>query len=51
MDDFKTICKYENLVFFAYFLVNGTIFLVSFGNPTFSNIFLRARHVLNTFEL
>ena len=36
---------------FAYFLINRRIYLVSLGNPTFSNIFPCARHVLNTFEL
>ena len=36
---------------FAYFLINGRFCLVSLGNPTFSNIFPRARHVLMTFEL
>ena len=51
MDDFKTICIYKNLHVFEYFLINGVIYLVSFGNPTFSNIFPRTRHVLTTFEL
>ena len=51
MDDFKTICIYENLLVFAYFLINEKIYLVSLGNPTFSNIFSCVRHVLNTFEL
>ena len=51
MDDFKTICIYENLLVFAYFLINGRIRLVSLGNPTFSNIFSRAKHVRNTFKL
>ena len=51
MDDFKTICIYENLLDIAYFLINGRFCLVSLGNPTFSNIFPRARHVLNSFEL
>ena len=50
MDDFKTICMYENLLVFEYFL-NGRFFLISFGNPIFSKILPRARHVLNTFEL
>ena len=51
MDDFKTIYIYENLLVVAYFLINGRIYLVSLGNPTFSNMFPRARHVLKTFEL
>ena len=51
MDNFKTVCIYENLLVFAYFLKNGRIDLISLGNPTFSNIFPHARHVLNTFEL
>ena len=51
MDDFKTICIYENLLVFAYFLKNGRIYLVSLRNPTFSNIFPRAKHNLNTFKL
>ena len=50
MDDFKTICIYEKLLIFAYFLINGRFCLVSLGN-TFSNIFPRARHILNSFEL
>ena len=48
---FKTIYIYENLLVFAYFLINGRIYLVSLGNPTFSNTFLRARAVRMTFEL
>ena len=35
----------------AYFSINGSFCLVSLENPTFSNIFPRARHVLMTFEL
>ena len=30
MDDFKTICKYENLLVFTYFLKNGRFCLVFF---------------------
>ena len=45
MDDFKTICIYENLPVFAYFLKNGRIYLVSLKNSTFSNIFPRAGHI------
>ena len=51
MGDFKRICIHENLVVFAYFLINGWFCLISLGNPTFSNIFTRARHDLNTFKL
>ena len=51
MDDFKTIYIYENLLVIAYFLINRRIYLVYLGNPTFSNMFPRARHVLMTFEL
>ena len=40
---------YENL-FVAYFSINGRFCLVSLKNPTFSNIFPRAKHVLMTFE-
>ena len=29
MDDFETICIYENLLVFAYFLINGRMYLVS----------------------
>ena len=29
MDDLKTICIYEKLLVFAYFLINGSIYLVS----------------------
>ena len=47
-DDFKTICICENLLVFAYFLINWWFCLVSFGNPTFSNTFPRTRHVLNS---
>ena len=49
MNDFKTICIYENLLVFAYFLKNGRIYVISLKNLTFSNIFPRAKHVLNTF--
>ena len=42
------ICIYENLLVFAYFLINGRFCLISFGNSTFSNISPRAKHVLNT---
>ena len=31
MDDFKMICIYENLLVFAYFLINERIYLVSLG--------------------
>ena len=31
MDDFKTICVYENLLVFAYFLINGRSYLISLG--------------------
>ena len=51
MDIFKTICIYENLLVFAYLFNNGSIYLVSLRNPTFSNIFPRAKHVLNAFKL
>ena len=33
-----------------YFSINGRFCLVSLKNPTFSNIFPRAKHVLMTFE-
>ena len=39
------IYTYENL-FVAYFSINGRFCLVSLKNPTFSNIFPRAKHVL-----
>ena len=51
MDDLKTICIYEKLLVFAYFLINGRIYLVSLGNPSFSNMFPHARYVLITFDL
>ena len=51
MDNFKTICIYENLLVFEYFLINGKFCLVSLWNQTFSNIFPCARHVLISFEL
>ena len=51
MDDFKTVYIYESLLVVANFSINGRFCLVSLGNPTFSNIFPRARHVLMTFEL
>ena len=51
MDDYKMICIYENLLVFAYFLKNRRIYLVSLRNPTFSNIFPHAEHVLNIFKL
>ena len=50
MGDFGMICIRENLFVFAYFLINGRIYFVSLGNPTFSNIFPRARHIPNIFE-
>ena len=37
-------------IFVAYFSINGRFCLVSLKNPTFSNIFPRANHVLMTFE-
>ena len=43
------IYTYENL-FVAYFSINGRFCLVPLKNPTFSNIFPRAKHVLMTFE-
>ena len=46
MDDSKLI---YTLV--AYFSINGRFCPLSLGNPTFSNMFPRARHVLMTFEL
>ena len=46
---FLMIYTYENL-FVAYFSINGRFCLVSLKNPTFSNIFPRAKHVLMTFE-
>ena len=51
MDDFKTIYIHENLQVVAYFLINVRIYLVSLGNPTFSNMLTLVRHVLKTFEL
>ena len=51
MDDFKTICIYRNILVFAYLLKNVRVYLVSLKNLTFWNIFLRAKHVLNTFKL
>ena len=51
MDDFNTICIYENLLVFAYFLIDWMIYLISLGNPTFSTMFPHSRHVLKTFEL
>ena len=51
MIDFRAICIRENLLVFAYFLMSRRIYLVSLGNPTFSNIFPRARHILMTFKL
>ena len=50
MDDFKMICIYENLHDFAYFLINGRIYLVSLKKKTFSNIIPRGKHVLNTLK-
>ena len=35
----------------AYFSINRRFCLISLGNPTFSNIFPRAKHVIMTFEL
>ena len=43
------IYTYENL-FVVYFSINGRFCLVSLKNPTFSNIFPHAKHVLMTFE-
>ena len=51
MDDFKTICIYENYLCLYISLKDGKIFLISWNIPTFSNIFPRAKHVCNTFEL
>ena len=52
MDDFKTICIYENLPIFAYFFKRLKDFSrLLKKNPTFSNIFLCAKHILNTFKL
>ena len=47
---FQMIYTYENLLV-AYFPINERFCLVSLGNPTFSNIFPRVRHVLMTFGL
>ena len=46
MDDSK-----QSIHMKTYLLRNWRFCLVSFGNPTFSNIFPRARDVLMTFEL
>ena len=43
------IYTYENLIV-AYFSINERLCLVSLGNPTFSHIFPRARHIQMTFE-
>ena len=51
MYDFKTIGVYENLPIFAYFFKRREDFSRLLKNPTFSNIFPRAKHVVNTFEL
>ena len=45
MDDFKTICIYENLLVFAYFLKNGRIHLFSLKIQHFQIYF----HMPNTF--
>ena len=54
MDDFITICIYENLPIFVYFFKRREDFsrlLKKKKNRTFSNIFLRAKHIFNTFKL
>ena len=51
MDDFKTICIYENLPISAYFFKRREDFSCLLKNRTFSNIIPRAKHVLNTFKL
>ncbi len=48
MDDSKWSIHMKT--FLAYFSINGRFCLVSLKNPTFSNIFPRAKHVLMTFE-
>ena len=48
MDDSKWSIHMKTYV--AYFSINGRFCLVSLKNPTFSNIFPRAKHVLMTFE-
>ena len=50
MDDFKAIYINENLHVVAYFLINERFYLVSLGNPTFSNMFPRARHACVSFR-
>ena len=42
---------YENLLVVVYFSTNRRFCLFSLGNPTFSNIFPLARHVLMSSEL
>ena len=50
MDDFKTICIYENLPVSVYFFKKREDFSCLLKNPTFfSNIIPHAKHVLNTF--
>ena len=41
----------KNLLVVAYFSIKRRFCLVSLANPTFSNIFPRAKYVLMTFEL
>ena len=43
MDDFKTICIYENLPIFAYFFKRREDFSCFLKNLTFSNIIPRAK--------
>ena len=45
----ERVYTHENLLV-AYFSINVRFCLVTFGNPTFSNISPRARHVLMTFK-
>ena len=48
MDDFKTICIFENLTISAYFFKRREDFSCLLKNSAFSNII---PHVLNTFKL
>ena len=49
MDDSKRSIHMKTYLF-VYFSINRRFCLVSLGNPTFSNMFPRSRHVLMTFE-
>ena len=50
MDNFKTICIYENLPISAYFFKKWEGFSCLLKNPIFSNIIPHAKHILNTFN-